>query len=249
MVTFPSNGDIIVQQRNCVACQYIEYYAICVKQYCKETMNREKRLYDLRGVVISNMANDLKEFVKGYLERENKKKNYEDHISMSMIQNVVEALEIFGDVYDSVSTKKCAKMLRDRYPGVFIYGEIVNTVVTTLKKNNFIVSRYESSSTSSIYLDIDYKALMSIRISDHYKENFDGIQILFGKIKDERAGSDNIYFIREDQMSHDLEKVVGFVKTSLSHQKSMVAKKKYAEFLTTQRTSYKEENSNYKEVV
>ena len=156
MVTFPSNGDIIVQQKNCQACQYIEYFAICVKQYCKETINRDKRLYDLRGVVISTMANDLKEFVKGYLERDGKKKNYEDHITMSMIQNIVEALEIFGEVYDSASTKKCAKLLRDRYPEVFIYSEIVNMVISVLKKNNFIVSSYASSSTSSVYLDIDY---------------------------------------------------------------------------------------------
>lgn len=248
MVTFPSNGDIIVQQKNCSACQYIEYFAICVKQYCKETQNRDKRLYDLRGVAISSMANDLKEFVKGYLEREGKKKNYEDHISMSMIQNVVEALEIFGDLYDSVSAKKCAKMLRDRYPEVFIYGEIVNNIISVLKKNNFIVTSYMSSSTSSVYLDIDYKTLMSIRISDHFKERYDGIQVLFGKLKDERAGSDNIYFIREDQMSHDLNKVVEFIKISLSYQKSIIAKKKYAVFLQTQKTSYKEENSSYKEV-
>lgn len=248
MVTIASNGDLIVQQKNLPACQYIEYYAICVKQYCKETMNRDKRLYDLRGVVISTMANDLKEFVKVHLARGSKKKNYNNHISMSMIQNVVEALEIFGDLYDSVSSKNCAKMLRDNYPEVFVYGEIVNTVITTLKKNNFVVSQRKSASTSSVYLDIDYKTLMSVRISDHYRQDWEGIQIIFGKIKDEHTGSNSIYFVREDQIKHDLPKVVSFVKTTLCYYKNIIARKKYEEYISNQKASYKEENSEYKEV-
>lgn len=157
MVTYTENGDIILHQKNEIACQYLEYYAINVIQYCKETMKRDKRLYDLRGIVISNMANDLKEFVKGYMERKDKRKNYEQNLTASLIEDVVEAMSLFGSVYNSLSFKKCSELLKEEFPQVFLYKDIVQKLVSALKKSNFIVLRSESASTSSVYFDIDYK--------------------------------------------------------------------------------------------
>ena len=44
MVSFVSNGDLVVQQKNCEACQYLEFFAISITQYCKETRNRERQI-------------------------------------------------------------------------------------------------------------------------------------------------------------------------------------------------------------
>lgn len=248
MVAYSSNGDIIVQQKNDIACQYLEYYALSVIQYCKETMKRDKRLYDLRGIVISNMANDLKDFVKGYVERKDKKKNYEQNLTASFIENVVEALSVFGSVYNSGSFKKYSEVLKNEFPQVFLYKDIIQKLVTELKRSNFIVLRSESASTSSVYFDIDYKNLMSIRVSDHYKESFDGIQIIFCKTKHEKAGSNYVYCIREDYFTHDLNSVTSFVIQNLRYQKQQIANKQYLELVQNSKTLYKDENSRYQEV-
>lgn len=248
MVTYTANGDIILNQKNEIACQYLEYYAINVIQYCKETMKRDKRLYDLRGIVISNMANDLKEFVKGYMERKDKRKNYEQNLTASLIEDVVEALSLFGSVYNSLSFKKCSELLKEEFPQVFLYKDIVQKLVSALKKSNFIVLRSESASTSSVYFDIDYKNLSSIRVSDHYKESWDGIQIIFSKTRHEKAGSNSIYCVREDYFNHDLEIVVQLVIKNLKFQKQRLANKQYLELIQSSKSGYKEANSKYQEV-
>lgn len=45
--------------------------------------------------------------------------------------------------------------------------EIAEYLQTKLLENNFIIHRYDSYSTCSIYLKLDYGASNSIRISDH----------------------------------------------------------------------------------
>lgn len=248
MVNILSNGGLVVQQKDLVACQYIEYYALCVKQYCKETVNRDSRLYDLRGVVISNMANDLKDFVKQFLSKKDKKFSNRNNVSISMISNIVEALEIFGGLYNSGSCKKWAGALKEEYSGVFAYSNIVNIFIQTIIDNGFVVTKCESSSTSSIYLDIDYGSLLSVRISDHYSEDFKGIQVIYNKEKHEKAGTENIYSIREDYKDHDMKKVLSFVLQSLKYQKNKLARKKYEEFISKSKNEYMKENSQYKVV-
>lgn len=45
--------------------------------------------------------------------------------------------------------------------------DIVNTLIPKLLDMNFIVHRYDSYSTSSIYLKLDYGVACGIRIADH----------------------------------------------------------------------------------
>lgn len=45
--------------------------------------------------------------------------------------------------------------------------EIAETIIETLKKKNVLIQRYDSFSTNSIYLKLDYGLGYTIRISDH----------------------------------------------------------------------------------
>lgn len=45
--------------------------------------------------------------------------------------------------------------------------QIADFVIKKLKKEGFIIQRYDSFSTNSIYLKLDYGVANSIRISDH----------------------------------------------------------------------------------
>lgn len=51
------------------------------------------------------MANDLKEFVKGIQDNKSKLLKHGITISASMVENIHEALILFGDLYDSGSCK------------------------------------------------------------------------------------------------------------------------------------------------
>lgn len=248
MITFTTNGELVVQQRNVQACQQLEYTAMLVTQYCKETKNRDKRLYDLRGVMISAYANDLKDFVKGYIEREGKKRVYEHNVSASMLEHIAEALEIFGDVYDAGSFKTCAKHLKEQYPQVFMYSGIISKLSEVLKSSGFVVTKCESTSTSSVYLDVDYKNLSSIRISDHKSNEFKGIQILMSKGAHPDAGKNGIFCIREEEAEHDLEKVIEFVSNRLRYERNAIMQAQYQEALKKQKPQYKEDNDQYKGV-
>lgn len=248
MVVFSSNGDLIVQQRNCQACQYLEYSAMLVEQYCKETKNRGKRLYDTRGVVISLMANDLKDFVKGYIERKDKKKNYDSNVSASMIESITKALDIFGDVYNSCSCKKCSESLKKEFPYVFLYEGILSMLLDKLKANSFTVTRCDSASTSSIYLDIDYGNLTPIRVSDHVSEGYNGVQIILLKSGSSKINIKDVYSVREEYMEHDTGKVVEFIVGRLRKDRSAMVMAKYFEDLREQRSKYKDENARYQGV-
>lgn len=46
-------------------------------------------------------------------------------------------------------------------------NELVAEVIERLKNNGFIIHRYDSMTTNSVYLKLDYGASHSIRISDH----------------------------------------------------------------------------------
>ena len=44
---------------------------------------------------------------------------------------------------------------------------IAENIIRTLKDNNVAIQRYDSATTSSIYLKLDYGVAFSIRISNH----------------------------------------------------------------------------------
>lgn len=249
MVIFASNGDLIVQRRNTDACQWLEYTALQVLQYCKETAGRNKRLYDLRGVMVCNMAGDLKDFVKGYLEvKDNKRNNYRDHISSSMIVAIRDALDAFGRVYESGSARKCVERLEEEFRTLFKYEKVVRVLLEKLSSEGmFVVSRCDSASTSSVYFDLDYGTLTKVRVSDHYVD-YDGIQLLIVSSIPEEAGKNGVYFVKEDYDQAGIEKVVGFIYQRLVNEKTSAVASMYKEYLKGIRDKYKDENQNYKMV-
>lgn len=247
MVEFEENGDIVISQNGLSACQYLEYYAMCITQYCKETADRNKRRYDLRGIVISNMANDLKSFVTGY--QENKcKGNSEVNLTSTMIEGISDALEIFGKVYESECCLEYSRYLREEFHCVFRYREFTNKLTESLKGNGFIVSMSESASTDSMYLDIDYGNLMSVRISDHLNKSYEGIQVIFCDERLVECGTNYVYCIRKDYYKHDLMKVISFVLQNLRYQKSQIANKQYLELVKASKSLYKTSNTRFREV-
>lgn len=246
-VVYASNGEVILTHRGLQACQQLEFSAILVSQYCKETKNRNDRLYDLRGVVISAMANDLKEFVKGIQDNKSKLLKHGITISASMVENIHEALILFGDLYDSGSCKKYALKLKELFPEVFKYKFVVDSLISAINQNGFKISRSDSASSSSIYLDIDYKSISSIRISDHYNE-FEGMQLLLCKSKPEQAGGNGVFYVLEDNIENSLKSAVSYIMNSLIWQRDNIAKAFYMEQVNKKKSKYKEENNKFKEV-
>lgn len=246
MVIFTSSGDMIVQRKNVDACQWIEYSAMLVKQYCKETQNRDNRIYDLRGVSICNMAGDLKEFVKGYLSCSSTK-NFNNHISSSLITEVHDALEIFSEVYNSGSSKKYAEKLEEEFPAMFKYMRIVNMLLSELVKRGIVVTQHISASSSSVYLDLDYKNLTSIRISDHYTE-YDGFQLIMADERPAEAGSGGVYNVKPSFTDEEVMKVIGFIVNRVSGEREAKCRSQYIEYLKSRKAQYKEENPNFQGV-
>ena len=245
-VTFASNGDLVLNERNLEACNMLEYYAVTIIQYCKETSNRDSKVYDLKGTAVSHMANDLKEFAKGYMEREDKKKNYDNYVSASMLRNITNALEVFGESYNSGSCKSTAKAMKEKYSNAFMFADIVYAFTKDLLDKQFRVSMCRSVSSSSIYLDIDYKRMRSIRISDHVSRGFEGYQVIFGKKRCAESGSNGIYSICESTMEHDLDAVKGYIIKNLEYERVSRGRELYKTDLGNYRNEYKTSNPNYR---
>lgn len=246
MVIFTSK-ELIVQRKNVDACQWLEYTAMLVQQYCKETADRRKRLYDLRGVEICNMAGDLKDFVKGYWNVDTKKAVYANNISSSMIIAIHDALKLFGEVYDSGSSKSCAQKLESLFPAMFKYKKVVDVLLSKLKEQKFCVCRSDSASTSSVYLNIDYNSLSKIRISDHYVP-FEGLQLLLSEEKPKEAGTKGVFHIKPDYEDAMISRVEDFIVSRLVSERSSLLESKYKEMLNSIKSDYKDQNPNYQEV-
>lgn len=245
-VTFASNGDLVLNERNLEACNMLEYYAVTVIQYCKETSNRDLKVYDLKGTAVSHMANDLKEFAKGYIDRDGKKKNYDNYASASMLRNITNALEMFGESYNSGSCKSAAKAMKEKYSNAFMFEDIVSAFTKSLLDKQFRVSMCRSVSSSSIYLDIDYKRVGSIRISDHVSKDYKGYQVIFGKKRCAESGSNGIYSICESTMSHDLDAVKGYIIKNLEYERVLKGRELYKSDLGNYKNEYKTSNPNYR---
>ena len=247
-VTFASNGDLILNERNLEACTMLEYYAVTITQYCKETSNRDVKVYDLKGTAVSHMANDLKEFAKGYMERDGKRKNYGNNVSSAMLMHITEALEVFGNSYNSGSCKSTAKALKEKYADAFKFAEIVDAFTRDLLERGFRVSICRSVSSSSMYLDVDYKRGKSIRISDHVSKDFEGFQVIFAKKRPPESGANGIYSISEENTTHDLEAVKGYIIKSLEYERANAGRKLYMADLSNYKSAYKNSNPNYRSV-
>ena len=246
-----SQGDLIVQSKNLDACQMLEYYAMCVIRFCKETQNRQERLQDLQGIVVCHMADDLKEFTKTYLNEKCSVKNFERNVSAQLIEKIVDALEIFGELYNSASCKKQAEKWKEAYPKLFKFRAVTNHVVEKLCDAGFILYSKSSVSSSSVYIDVDYESLSSIRISDHQSTTFEGIQIIL--TDGERPVMNNkigyAYSVRVSDFEHDLEKVMGYVTGILSRQRTEINRILYSKSLEEKKKEYHSANPEYKSAV
>ena len=246
-----SQGDLIVQSKNLDACQMLEYYAMCVIRFCKETQNRQERLIDIQGIAVSHMADDLKEFSKTYLGEKCNSKNFGLNVSAHLIEKTVDALEIFGGLYNSASCKKQAEKWKEAYPLLFKFRDITKQVIEKLCGSGFVLNSKTSASSSSVYIDVDYKGLSSIRISDHLSNGFDGIQILL--VDGERPVLTNklgyAYSVRMSDYEHDLEKVLEYVIGILARQRTELNRILYSKALEGKRDEYRSANPEYKSVI
>lgn len=246
-----SQGDLIVQSKNLDACQMLEYYAMCVSRFCKETQNRQERLQDLQGIVVCHMAEDLKDFTKTYLSEKCSVKNFERNVSAQLIDRIVDALEIFGELYNSASCKKQAEKWKEAYPLLFKFRDITKHIIGKLREAGFILHSKSSASSSSVYIDVDYESLSSIRISDHQSNSFDGIQILL--IDGERPVMNNkvgyAYSVRMSDFEHDLEKVTGYIIGILGRQRTELNRILYSKALEEKKKEYHSANPEYKSVI
>lgn len=91
-------------------------------------------------------------------------------------------------------------------------NKIANILIEKLLEKNFIVHRYNSHSTSSIYLKLDYGLSCGIRIADHpgkkkYHYRFNVIKDYKG---DKVVVKDNLvsYFFTYDEFENVLDAVV-----------------------------------------
>ena len=90
--------------------------------------------------------------------------------------------------------------------------EIVEKIISELKKLDFIIHRYNAKSTESIYLKLDYGVCCGIRISDHngrkkYHYRFNVYKDYKG---DKIIQRDNLisYFYTFDEIPELIEKVL-----------------------------------------
>ncbi len=91
-------------------------------------------------------------------------------------------------------------------------NKIANILIEKLLENNFIVHRYNSHSTSSIYLKLDYGLSCGIRIADHpgkkkYHYRFNVIKDYEG---DKVVVKDNLtsYFFTYNEIENVLDAVI-----------------------------------------
>lgn len=88
---------------------------------------------------------------------------------------------------------------------------IAEYLVSSLLKNGFVIQRYDSYSTNSIYLKLDYGVCNSIRISDHsgkkhlkYRYNIGPHIKKFSKVKDRY----DRYYYRADGYKNLIKKIL-----------------------------------------
>ena len=113
-------------------------------------------------------------------------------------------------------------------------NDIANKLTSDLIKLNFIVHRYNSHSTSSIYLKLDYGLSCGIRIADHegrkkYHYRFNVLKDYKGARAIQRDGLTSYFF-----NYNELEKVLDAVKKEKQNKIEKYGTQKYKMYMETQ---------------
>lgn len=113
-------------------------------------------------------------------------------------------------------------------------NDIANSLTSNLIKLDFIVHRYNSHSTSSIYLKLDYGLSCGIRIADHqgkkkYHYRFNVLKDYKGARAITRDGLTSYFFDY-----NELEKVLDAVKQERKNKIDKYGIDKYKMYMKTQ---------------
>lgn len=125
---------------------------------------------------------------------------------------------------------------------------IAKLLVKDLKNNGFIVLRYDSYSTNSIYLKLDYGLSHSVRISDHTGKS--GLSYRFNvltsieKSFSEHGEKERHYYCKDD--------VSKLIQDILDHRDNQIAKygfKGYANFMKKNKLENADKKGFWKQAV
>ena len=113
-------------------------------------------------------------------------------------------------------------------------NDIANNLTTELNKLDFIVHRYNSHSTTSIYLKLDYGLSCGIRIADHegrkkYHYRFNVLKDYKGVRAIQRDGLTSYFFY-----FNEIEKVLDAVKQEKQNKIERYGIDKYKKYMETQ---------------
>lgn len=98
--------------------------------------------------------------------------------------------------------------------------EIADYIIKELKKDDFIIQRYDSITTNSIYLKLDYGVSNSIRISDHKGKKHLKYKFNVNAHMDNATHKKDTLMTRNYYGRKDLETLIKHIKM-LKHSKEM----------------------------
>lgn len=106
--------------------------------------------------------------------------------------------------------------------------DIAATVIEELKSAGFTVQRYDSYSTNSVYIKMDYGVSHSLRISDHKgKKNLSYKFNLIVGTKDVTTGNKGRKFYGEEHV----DKLITDIKKNRSSQMNQLGESSYNRFM------------------
>jgi hypothetical protein len=122
--------------------------------------------------------------------------------------------------------------------------EITDKIISTLIEKGFVIQRYNSYTTNSVYLKLDYGVSNSIRISDHggkkylnYKYNI----ILDGKTERIMQKYYRYYFNPDD-----VDKMIGFILNEKEEKIAKYGADAYESFMRKNKSNHKGDEGFWK---
>lgn len=120
--------------------------------------------------------------------------------------------------------------------------KIAEEIIDKLKKENIVIHRYDSSSTNSIYLKLDYGMSYSIRISDHKgKKHLQFRYNLLTNIKKTRIKRKGKYERRFYNVK-DIDLLINDIKKERRKKLIRYGKERYKKHMFVRRKSAKKDN-------
>ncbi len=119
-------------------------------------------------------------------------------------------------------------------------------IISVLNMHGFVIQRYDSLSTDSLYLKLDYGACNSIRIADH--KGKEHLKYRYNLLKDSKqrvAKDDGLprYYYPYEQLKALIDQILKDRNAKLS----MYGKKRYNEFMEKNKKDHRDSNGFWKD--